>query len=216
MAKKMTQKQKYGLEMLAIFVSGLGMLVLLTISVWVAGVVASGSSVIAEETIGGVPFVDESNERFAFAEQRASNLGRVAGVVDQSSEAEDTLRNEAMSWLGDVRAAQALPIAYRDGVLDRNAQNHARYLATSCSEDRYSDWSESLGTRIDEGYAATFSEAVFDSNGTTFAQDFIDSQIDYSRLFTIYDAVGVGVASYADAPGCGSGYVFVFHAASTR
>ena len=212
----MSVHQRYAVEMVAIFVSGLGMMLLVTISVWMATLLASGSATLADEVFSD-SLLESRSDSFAYIESLVQdNSGQVAGVVDDSSIEENQLRNSATAWLSGVREVQSLPTAYRDSVLDRNAQNHARYLATSCSDDRYSDWDESLGSRINEGYVATFSESTFSSDGTSFAHDFVYSQQDYARLFGLFSAVGVGVAEYADSPSCDSGYVFVYHLADIR
>jgi hypothetical protein len=208
--------ENYALEMTGIFVSGLGMMLLVVISVWVASLIAVGSSALGEETIGDLPALQEDNERFSFLRGLEVDAGQVAGVVDETSNSEEELRNEVTSWLGDVREVQSLDIAYRDSVLDRNAQNHARYLATTCSSDRYTNWTDSLEMRVDEGYTSTFSESVFDISGQLFASELPENTIDYSRLFTRYDAVGVGVAQAPEASTCSSGYHLVFHLSEVR
>ena len=145
-----------------------------------------------------------------------SDAGQVAGVVDETSTTEERLRNQAAQWLGEVRDVQKLPIAYRDSVLDRNAQNHARYLATSCPINQYTNWSDSIEMRVDEGYTTSFTESVFEISGSAFASELPQSEIDYSRLFTIYDAVGVGVAKVPESADCGESFYMVFHASDVR
>jgi hypothetical protein len=208
--------QKYALEMTGIFVAGLGMMLLIVISVWVASLVAVGSSLLGEEAIGELPTHSEQSERFSYLRGLEVDAGQVAGVVDETSIEEKEIRNAATQWLSEVREIQSLPIAYRDSVLDRNAQNHARFLATSCPDERYNDWDQLIETRVDEGYTNSFSEAVFVVSGSTFAEELPASAIDYSRLFTVYDAVGVGVAELTDDSKCGQGYFMVFHVADVR
>lgn len=213
--KERRDAEAYALEMTGIFVSALGMMLLLVIGVWVSSMLVIGSNVFGEQTIGTERY-EENSDRFSYFREVAAsaNSGRVAGIVDDSSEDEDRLRNQAAEWLGNVREVQSLPVAYRDSVLDRNAQNQARFIATSCSADRYSDWDESLGRRVDEGFVSGFSESIFDISGDTFTAELPLSQSDYARLFTFYDAVGLGVAKYAEGETCGDGLVLVIHAAS--
>lgn len=208
--------QTYALELTAIFVSGLGMMLLVVISVWVASMVAIGSGALSDESVGSLPSLNEDSAGVSFLRGIEADAGKVAGVVDESSTTEDDLRNDITNWLSDVRDIQRLPIAYRDSVLDRNAQNQARFLANSCDQDRYSDWSESLGIRVDEGYSVSFSEAIFNVSGTAFAGELPSSQIDYARLFNFYDAVGVGAARVPETSSCQTGFVIVFHVAEVN
>ncbi len=134
--------------------------------------------------------------------------------MDEQSPAERALRDEATEWLSKVRGVQGLEVAYRDSVLDGNAQNHARFVANTCNIEAYSDWEDSLSLRIDEGYTSSFSESIFQVNSDDFANELPASAINYSRLFTQYDAVGVGVAELPESANCGPGSVLVIHMAS--
>ena len=193
------------------------MLLLVVVSVWIASLVAVGSAALSDESVGTLPQLSEDSDKVSFFGSLQGDAGRVAGVVDESSPAEDELRNDAAAWLGDVREVQSLSIAYRDGVLDRNAQNQARYLAERCSTTEYSEWQESIGMRVDEGYTTSFSESIFTVSGVRFAQELPNGEVDYSRLFTNYDAVGLGVAEFPDTQDCGEdGYVMVFHVAEVQ
>jgi len=184
-----------------------------------ASLVAIGSIVLSGDTIGVLPTVSEQSNKVAFLQDVKASSGYVAGVVDDSSVVEGEFRNDVAEWLGDVRIIQGSTLAYRDSVLDRQAQNHARHIAETCSDDKYNDWSEFLGTEIDEGNIITYTEAVFtDTAMQTFARDFTHFQTDYSRLFAEYNAAGIGVAEVTDNadPECGKGFVVVIHAADTR
>lgn len=205
----------YILEITGIFVSGLGMMLLVAISLWMVSLVISGSELVSDEVLGTTgTIVDEHDNRLAYIEGVAFSSGQVAGVVDDSSVEESEARNIAANWLTEVRELQGLTPAYRDSVLDRNAQNQARLVATNCNDNIYSDWSETIDTRIDEGYVKTFSEAIFSvDNPGSLATELPMKPIDYSRLFTGYSGYGVGVARTPQDSDCTTPFVIVFHLA---
>lgn len=200
--------------MTGIFVVGLGSMILLVIGAWFATLIVAGTASLSEDAIGDVPAYYEDSNRFSFLSDIGANNGQVAGVVADASVKETELRNSAMDWLGLALESQGLDSVYRDGVLDRNAQNQARFYADQCLPGE-SNWEQSIGLRVDEGYTTSFSEASFVVSGIAFASELPTNQTDYARLFTLYDAAGVGVAELAAS--CGQdGFVMVYHLAGVR
>ncbi len=209
-------QHKYALELTGILVSGMGMMLLIVVSAWVAAVVILASRDVSDQAIGEVPSLRQDSSAVAYLKGLELNSGRVAGVVDDASIEEASMRNDAAEWLSGVRSIQSLPVAYRDGVLDRNAQNHARFAASKCSVEQYGNWEESLNLQIDEGLTDSFTESIFRVTTKTLASELPGSAIDYSRLFTNYDALGVGVAEIPSGANCGAGFILVFHMAGIR
>jgi hypothetical protein len=210
------QKHYYALEITAIVVSGLGMLLLLVLGAWMTALLIFGSRDVADQALGQVDALSQDSPRLALIDNLEINAGRVAGVVDEESQNERDLKSSAVEWLSAVRNIQRLDVAYRDGVLERNAQNHARFVADTCDTSDYTNWDDSLGLRVDEGFTSSFSESIFKISSSDFANELPVSAIDYSRLFTQYDAIGVGVAEATESAGCGGGYYLVFHMATVR
>lgn len=210
------KQHQYFAEVAGILISGLGMMLLIVISAWVATILILGSRDVADDQLGAIPSLTDDSRTTAFMRSLDAQSGQVAGVVDDASLEETAMRNDAANWLSDVREVQGLEVAYRDVVLDRNAQNHARYVATQCDVNAYSDWNDSIGIQVDEGDTSSFSESIFLVDEQTLASELPKRANDYSRLFTLYDAMGVGVAKIPESGDCASGFILVFHMAGIR
>lgn len=207
------QEKKYALETTGLFVSGLGMMLLVLVSAWSMAVLVSGNTFAKENGVGDRSSLSDT---IASAALSAGDEGRVAGAVDDSTIEEQAFRNDASEWLSAARRSGDNSNAYRDGILDRNAQNHARSLADACSADIYNSWEETIGTAINEGYVASFGEAAFAVSGEAFASEMLLKETDYQRLFADVDAYGVGVAQTTEISGCEIPFVLVFHLATIK
>jgi hypothetical protein len=210
------KEKAYALEMTAVFVSGLGMMMIISVTVWLVSMFILGSRELTQEVLGDTKTISQLDSGKDFYNQVALGAGQVAGVTDDSSVDENEVRNALAVWLTSVREVQGLKIAYRDPVLDRNAQNHARTMAQACDSGLYSDWSEYIGTKVSEGYITSFSESAFEISGATrIAEEMPLGTVAYSRLFTNYDAYGIGVVDVREY-GCGYNYITVLHLAEVK
>ena len=86
-------EHKYALEVTGVLVSGLGMMLLLAISAWVAVVIILGSRDVADEQLGTIPSLQSDSAVTAFLNNLEINSGRVAGVVVDASVDETSRRN---------------------------------------------------------------------------------------------------------------------------
>lgn len=216
----MTSKQKqivYGFRLFGILTSGIAMMLLVLVSAWLMGLyITQADELTSRQNLGDTIGFSASDSSVAFLDSLESEGGQVAGIVDESSAEETQLRNDAAAWLSQTRFIQGLDVTYRDGVLDRSAQNQARILANLCSLDLYSDWSGAIGLRADEGFIKSFSESFFKFDEiTTLASVLPERSADYQRLFTTNNAYGVGVASVTSDQ-CEIKNVLVFHFADVR
>lgn len=200
-------------ETAGIFVAAVGAMVLILVSSWVAArYIAHGE--LEAESVGGAAEVAINRSDILAVAADFDTDGQVAGVVDQTSRDEQSLKNDVAEWLSSARSAEGLNVAYRDSILDRNAQNHSRSISNSCEIDDYNSWDEFINLNINEGIIGSFSEATFFISGEQFGSELIQRPVDYQRLFTDYNAFGVGVSAIPELDDCGSGYVLVVHSAT--
>ena len=203
------------LEITSMFLAGLSMMLLIVVSAVAIGSTIVDSRRVASGLVESAPKLSLTfDELSSVSNQFAETTGAVAGVVDDSSTNEQTVRNDAAAWLSQARLDSRLNTAYRDEILDRRAQNHARLLAETCSDSRYNEWQDIIGQAVSEGYVTTFSEAIFGLENTDLASSLPIQADDYPRLFTDYKAYGVGVARTSGA--CSFEYIATFHLAGVQ
>lgn len=203
------------LETTGLFLAGLSTMLLIVVSALAIGSTIVDSHRTASGFIESAPQLSLSFDELASVSQQFNaSTGQVAGVVDDSSVNEQNLRNQAADWLSQARADSGLDVVYRDELLDRRAQNHARLLAEACDTGRYNDWQEAIGQPLSEDYITSFGEAIFSLTDSDFTRQLPKRTNDYPRLFTIYKAYGVGVAQTSET--CSSDYILTFHLADVQ
>ncbi len=201
-------------ETASVMTAGLGMMMLIIVGAWLGGVYVMDSRQVASTFIGNAPGMSISSDDVATLQGQFAETGKVAGLVDDSNQSEDSLRNSAAKWLNEARYKSGLGAMYRDSILDRRAQNHARTLADSCDVDTFNDWSDAIGTQIDEGTIRAFSESAFLLQDDNFIDTLPQNQPSYERLFTLSNAYGIGVAAIPQtASDCAGSYVLTVHMA---
>lgn len=211
---RVTKDSFYALELTGIFVLGLGMMMLILVSLWAVALGLNGSETVVDEVVGESARLNiQDNDLSNIASLFGTEEGSVAGAVNDSDKEESELRSEISKWISEVRVAQGLTAGYRDNVLDRESQDKARELASRCDLDGFTSWEDKLNVRIDGGYTISFSEAAFFVNGGSFASDFVERTNAYRRLFEDYDAYGVGVAARGE---CQKPYTVVVQMSQLR